>query len=322
LGYPSATHRYPIEVRRVSPYPWVIAAAALLGIFGLAGCVSNKPAVPPHAIVLFSVVLRGDFVGDRQPTGLIVTLDNGDAIEGKQFAFNPSTRIPGNYTRFLVRLDLPGGSHRLTGLSGVRGNGVPTPEFDVVLDRPFATPNRETDYLGHFELSYGRPGDPAVLQRAPLTSSLVLADAYEDDFPEFVRAWPTLRRHAVARRAPPRVVSVETNLRNGAALEQAAYRNEGTAVAVRLDATAAAGLPPQAQAAFRAFLKSAHPRAFAVGASGDSGMAVGGRDVIERAVSHCRRTRPAAHEPGCHLFALDDTLVAQTRATSGAKPSK
>ena len=84
---------------------WIIAAGAVLGVFGVAGCVSTKPAVKPHATVLFSVVLRGEFVGDRQPTGLIVTVDNGDAIEGKQFAFNPSTRIPGHYTSFLVRLD-------------------------------------------------------------------------------------------------------------------------------------------------------------------------------------------------------------------------
>jgi hypothetical protein len=302
-------------VRRVSPYPWIVVAAGLLGIFGLSGCVSNKPAIAPHAVVLFSVVLRGDFLGDSQPTGLIVTLDNGDAVEGKQFAFNASTRIPGNYTRFLVQLDLPGGRHRLSGLSGVRGNGVPAPEFDIALDQPFEARNRETEYLGHFELSYGRsaPGDPAVRQRPPLTSSLVLADAYEDDFPEFVHAWPTLRRHAVARRAPPRMVSIETILRNATALEQAAHRDDGAPVVVRLDATAAAGLPAPTQAAFRAFLKSAHPRAFAVAASGDSGMAVGGKDVIERAVSHCRRTHPAARESGCHLFALDDTLVSQSR---------
>ncbi len=288
---------------------WIIAAGAVLGVFGVTGCVSTKPAVKPHATELFSVVLRGEFVGDGQPTGLIVTVDNGDAIEGKQFAFNPSTRIPGHYTSFLVRLDLPGGRHRLTGLSGVSGNGVPAPEFDVVLDRSFEARSRETDYLGHFELNYGRPSDPAVPQRAPITSSLVLADAYEDDFPEFVRAWPTLRRHVVARRAPPRIVTVETELRNRVALGQPAHQDGESAVMARLDASAAAGLPPQAQAAFRAFLKSAYPRAFAIATSGDTGTAVGGRDVIERAVRSCRRTHPSAQKPGCRLFALDDTLI-------------
>jgi hypothetical protein len=299
---------------------WIVAACAVLGVFGLAGCVSTKPAVKPHATVLFSVVLRGEFVGDRQPTGLIVTVDNGDAIEGKQFAFNPSTRIPGHYTSFLVRLDLPGGRHRLTGLSGVSGNGVPAPEFDVVLDRPFEARNRETDYLGHLELSYGSPSDLAVPQRAPITSSLVLADAYQDDFPEFVRAWPALRRHAVARRAPPRIVTVETELRNRAALGQPAHQDEEPAVVARLDASAAARLPPQAQAAFRTFLKSAYPRAFAIATSGDTGTAVGGRDVIQRAVRSCRRTLPSAQKPGCRLFALDDTLVSQSQVMSDAKP--
>jgi hypothetical protein len=288
---------------------WIIAAGVVLGVFGLAGCVSSKPKVQPHATVLFSVVLRGQFVGDRQPTGLIVTVDNGDAIEGKQFAFNPSTRIPGHYTSFLVRLDLPGGRHRLTGLSGVTGNGVSAAEFDVVLDRPFEARNQETDYLGHFELSYGAQSDPATPQRAPITSSLVLADAYEDDFPEFVRAWPTLRRYAVARRAPPRIVTVETEFRNRAALGQPAHQDGEPAVVARLDASAAAGLPPRAQAAFRAFLKSAYPRAFAIATSGDTGTAVGGRDVIERAVRSCRRTHPSAQKPGCRLFALDDTLI-------------
>ena len=321
-------------MRRVSPYPsnelrspvtyfvpgsWIIAVAVVLGVFGLAGCVSTKPKVQPHATVLFSVVLRGQFAGDRQPMGLIVTVDNGDAIEGKQFAFNPSTRIPGHYTSFLVRLDLPGGRHRLTGLSGVSGNGVPAPEFDVVLDRPFEARNRETDYLGHFELSYGAQSDKAVPQRTPTTSSLVLADAFQDDFPEFVHAWPTLRRSVVARRAPPRIVTVETDFRNRAALGQQAHQNEEPAVVARLDASAAAGLPAQAQAAFRAFLKSAYPRAFAVAASGDTGTAVGGGDVIERAVRNCRRTHPA-RKAACRLFALDDTLISQSQAMNSAQP--
>jgi hypothetical protein len=295
----------------------------VLGVFGLAGCVSSKPAIQPHAVVLFSVVLRGDLLGDRQPTGLIVTVDNGDAIEGKQFAFNPSTRIPGHYTSFLVRLDLAGGRHRLTGLSGVSGNGVPAPQFDVVLDRPFEARNRETEYLGHFELTYGgpsdhSPSDPAVPQRAPITSSLVLADAYQDDFPEFVRAWPTLRRHVVARRGPPRIVTVETDFRNRLALDQSSHRDEEPVA--RLDASAAAGLPPQAQVAFRAFLKSAYPRAFAVATSGGIGTAVGGGDVIERAVRNCRRTHPLAQKSGCRLFALDDTLISQSPVMNQAKP--
>ena len=286
------------------------AAGAVLGVFALAGCVSTKPKPPPHAVVLFSVVLRGELLGDRQPSGLIVTVDNGDVGEGKQFAFNPNTRIPGHYTSFIVRLDLPGGSHRLTGLSGVSGNGVPAPEFDVVLNRPFEARNRETEYLGHLELSYGRAGDPAGSQRAPLMSSLVLADSYGDDFPEFVHAWPALRGHSVARRAPPHIVTVETDFRNRAALGQPAHQDEQTAVVARLDASAAAGLPPQAQAVFRGFLKSAYPRAFVVATSGATGTAVGGGNVIERAVRNCQRTLPSKQKPGCRLFALDDTLIA------------
>lgn len=282
----------------------------MLGVVSLAGCVSSKPAVPPHAAVLFSVVLRGELVGDRQPTGLIVTIDSGEAREGKQFAFNPTTRIPGHYTTFLVRLDLPGGHHRLTGLSGVSGNGVPAPEFDVVLNRPFEAQNRQTEYLGHFELSYSRVSDPAAPRPAPpLMSSLVLADAYADDFPDFVHAWPNLRRSGVARRAPPGIVTVETVFRNPAALDQPAHQAEQSAAVVRLDASAAVGLPPRAQAAFRAFLKSAYPRAFVVATSGDTGMAVGGGDVIERAVRTCRRALAPAKKPGCRLFALDDTLI-------------
>jgi len=228
-------------------------------------------------------------------------VDNGDAIEGKQFAFNPTTRIPGHYTTFLVRLDLPGGHHRLTGLSGVTGNGVAAPEFDVVLNRPFEAQNRQIDYLGHFELSYARAGGPA----APLASNLVLADAYADDFPELVHAWPTLRHSGVSRRAPPGIVTVASDLRNSAAFQPGAQ----SAAVVRLDATAAASLPPRAQVAFRAFLKSAYPRAFAVATSGDTGTAVGGGDVIERAVRNCRRALAPAKTPGCRLFALDDTLV-------------
>jgi len=288
---------------------FIIAAGTMLGVVVLTGCVSSKPAVPPHATVLLSVVLRGELAGDRQPTGLIVTLDGTDAVEGKPFAFSPTTRIPGHYTTFLVRLDLPGGHHRLTGLSGVSGNGVPAPEFDVVLNRPFEAQNRQTEYLGHFELSYTRATGSSAPERGPLMSGLVLADAYADDFPDFVHAWPNLRRAFVARRAPPDMVTVATGFRNPAALNPPAGQAGQSATVARLDASAAAGLPPRAQVAFRAFLKSPYPRAFVVASSGDSGTAVGGGDVIERAVRSCRRGLPSAKKPGCRLFALDDTLI-------------
>jgi hypothetical protein len=300
---------------------WIIAATLTLGTFLLTACVSNKPAPRPHATMLLSVVLRGALAGERQPTGLIVTVDEGTSAEGRQFAFNPNTRIPGHYTTFLVHLELPAGHHHLTGLSGVTADGIAAPEFDVVLDMPFDGRNGTTDYLGHFELSYGpaaaKPAAaaPAAAPRSNTSSNLVLADAYQDDLPEFVHGWPALRGHLVTRRAPSRTMMIPTEFRNRAALEAQTRGREQSAAPPRLDSSAAAGLPTRARAAFLAFLGSGYPRAFAVAATGDTGTATGGADVIARAVRKCRQIQPS-QKSGCRLFALDDTLI----SSSAAKP--
>jgi hypothetical protein len=300
-----------------------IAASLALGTFLLSACVSNKPSPRPHATMLLSVVLRGALAGERQPTGLIVTVDEGTSAEGRQFAFNPNTRIPGHYTTFLVHLELPAGHHHLTGLSGVTADGLAAPEFDVALDMPFDGRNGTTDYLGHFELSYG-PSAPrsgaaapaaAAAPRYNTSSNLVLADAYQDDLPEFVHGWPALRGHLVTRRAPTRTVMIPTEFRNRAALEAQTRGREESAPPPRLDSSAAAGLPTRARAAFLAFLGSGYPRAFVVAATGDTGTATGGVGVIARAVRKCRQIQPS-QKSGCRLFALDDTLI----SSSAAKP--
>jgi hypothetical protein len=278
----------------------------MLVVLALAGCVSNEPGSQPHATVLLSVVMEGQVANDRQPAGIIVGVDEQQASGGRQFAFAPNTRIPGHYTTFLARLELPPGKHQLTRLAGVTGNGTPAPEFDVVLDMPFEVKARETGYLGHLEWSYGA--------EASADAHLVLADAYEDDLPGLVHAWPALRGHPIARHAPARIVPVRAELRDPTALADARAHGARSQQVARLDLGAATGLPHDAQPAFRLFLTKTYPRAFAVADSGQVGMAVGGSDVIQHALHNCRLklTSPpagAASKSTCRLFAVDDTLA-------------
>jgi hypothetical protein len=281
----------------------------------LAGCVAGKPAPQPHATVLLSVVMEGRVGSDRQPAGLIVGVDEQQVSGGRQFAFAPNTRIPGHYTTFLARLELPPGKHHLTRLAGVAGNGTPAPEFDVVLDLPFEAKARETGYLGHLEWSYGgSSGVTSATGNAPTDAHLVLADAYEDDLPGLVHAWPALRGRSIVRHAPAQIVSIPAVLRDPAALAVSHARGERPAEVARLDLSAATGLPHEAQPAFRVFLTKTYPRAFAVADSGQVGMAVGGNDVIQHALRSCRLKLSAspsrvAAKSACRLFAVDDTLA-------------
>jgi hypothetical protein len=280
-----------------------VAAAIVLTFAALTGCVSNTPRATPRSTVLFGVVMKGAVANDRQPGGVIVGVDEQQAAGGQQFAFPPDTRIPGNYTAFLVRLDLTPGKHKLTRLSGIASNGVAAPEFDVVTDMSFDVKAGETIYLGHLEWNYGGPSVGST------ESHLVLTDAYLDDLPELVHAWPALRRHTVARHAPVQVVSVPAELRDRAALANSREPGQKLPPTGRLDAGAAAVLPVQARSAFRVFLTKSYPRAFAVADSGQIGMAAGGSDVIQRALGNCRRMLSAEPGSSCRLFALDDTLV-------------
>ena len=284
----------------------IVAVAAVLLVVALAGCVSSKPVPRPHATVLLSVVMEGPVATDQQPAGIIVGVDEQQPSGGRQFAFPPNTRIPGHYTTFLVRLELPPGKHQLTRLAGVAGNGTPAPEFDVVLDMPFEVKARETSYLGHLEWSYDSD--------ASTEAHLVLADAYEDDLPGLVHAWPALRGHSIVRHAPAQIVSVRAELRDPTALADSRVHGERPRQVARLDVSAATGLPHEAQPAFRVFLTKTYPRAFAVADSVQVGMAVGGNDVIQHALRNCKlklsaSSPGAARKPACRLFAVDDTLA-------------
>jgi hypothetical protein len=281
----------------------------LLAALPLAACVSLKPPNPhphPQSTVLLSVALTRESARDAQPTGLIVGIDEQPGSAGMQFAFAPNVRIPGHYTTFLIHLDLSPGRHRISRLSGVIDGGAPAPGFDVKPDMAFEVKARATDYLGHIEMKA-----PAGTDSASAATSVVIADAYESDLPNFIHEWPALRGHIVARRAPKGIVAIAAPAPSTAA--QGATSGQPTP-AVRLDATAGAGLPSPARAAFHSFLKSSYPRAFAVTDTGFTGIAAGGTDVINRALRKCRLAAraPSDRVPEkslCRLFAVDDTLI-------------
>jgi hypothetical protein len=289
----------------------------ILQIAVLAGCVPLQPqmqprsAVPANSTVLFSITLNSSSVRDRDPTGLIINVEAQHGSTNKQFAFTPNSRIPGHHTTFLVRLDLPAGRFSLTRLAAIAADGMPIPQFDVAPNMGFDVRKKETDYIGHIEL-----GNPAVVAGStPGVSRLVVADAYEDELPSFVHAWPALRAGQ----------QQSARLPNQATDSHSAARSDTSSAAVamtRLDSSAAAGLPPDAQRAFRYFLVSSYPRAFAVTVAGSyTGMAVGGSDVIGRALRKCQRAQPTERKLSCRLFALDDTLLSSLRGAAAKRPS-
>jgi hypothetical protein len=190
-----------------------------------------------------------------------------------------------------------------------------------------------TVYLGHIELS-----NPSVAAGStPGASRLVIADAYEDELPNFVHAWPALRGRAIGRGALAGVTQIPVQTLGQVGQQQPAHApnqatdgataaradtSSGAVAMTRLDSSAVAGLPPSAQRAFRHFLVSSYPRAFAVTASGYyTGMAVGGADVIGRALRDCKRAQPAERKMSCRLFALDDTLLSSLRGAAARRPS-
>jgi hypothetical protein len=280
--------------------PWTLLPIALL-----VGCVSLKPEAQPHSTVLLSVTLCSDPMPDlQQPTGLIVNVEATHGSTAKQFAFMLNSRPAGHYA-FLVRLDLPSGPYKLSRLSATTADGEAIQQFDIATGLTFDARSKSTDYIGHIELRTG-----SDVQSAPNTSRFVIADAYPDELPSFVHAWPALRARAIGRRAMPGM-TVYFGRSPGRATQQGVPPDANAApVAAGLDLSSAAGLPPYAQQAFRYFLRKSYPRAFAVTDSGYyTGMATGGTDVMERALEDCIRAQPAEPKSRCRLFALDDTLL-------------
>jgi hypothetical protein len=290
---------------------------AVLSMTVLVGCVplqqpprhAAHSTVSTNSTVLFSVTLTSASAPDREPTGLVVDVESQSGAIRKQFAFTPNSRIPGHHTTFLVRLDLPAGAYGIPQFSGIAADGKPIPQFDVAPQMTFNIRPKATSYIGHVELS-NTDGTAAGAAR------LVVADAYEDELPNFVHSWPALRGRAIGHGTVPGVRQIPVAL--------ATQSNPKSAVAApeKLNASAAAGLPPTAQRAFRNFLHGSYPRAFALTASGQyTGVAIGGADVIGRALQDCKRAQPAEHRHLCRLFALDDTLLAASGGAAATRPA-
>jgi hypothetical protein len=284
----------------------VIVASLLPLHIVLSGCIPVQLGTDARSTVLLSVVLRAEASNELQPTGLVVSLNEQPGSGGRLFAFAAETRIPGEYTAFVLRLDLPAGQHRLTHVSGVSAAGEAVPPFDVVTDMPFEVKAGTTGYLGRLEITAPRASAAPAAHAASGSPRMVISDAYEDDLPKFVRTWPALRAHAIGRRAPSRIVTIPAQIR---VTDSRSGGGKSVGTAARLDSGAASVLPVKARAAFQLFLQSGYPRAFAVADSGHVGTSVGGKDVIRRAVQNCWRAQPVPRKSVCKLFALDDTLI-------------
>jgi dienelactone hydrolase len=82
------------------------------------------------------------------------------------------------------------------------------------------------------------------------------------------------------------------------------------------EASVPAGSGPSQLAGFQKFLAAKPPRAFAIDGAGRWGYATGD-DALSRALAFCQRNLPAADAEapaaaGCHLYAVDETLVGST----------
>ena len=372
------------------PRAWLVAVCiACLST----GCTTPKPtadrgsAALSASTILFTVRFNDAHRPDRPLTGIFVNVDDERSLGIMQFAFRPDARIPGRYTDFPVRMDLQPGRYRVQSLSGVAG-GVIAAEFDVAVDLPLEVGAGVTTYLGRIDIGYtGSPSTSA--ERAGVSTSptadarvaegtlrIEMADRYDEDLPNLIRAWPSLRTRTIERRgqrfaaasrdagspaATPREQAVQdaqppvtrpiespppaarstsvppptiagpasapapearppevrgADARSAISASTMAGGERDAPPSLDLAAAVAAGLPAKAHAAFRIFLKSARPRAFAASDSGYHGAASGGKDVARRALINCVRAS-APDKPNCRLFAVDETLVVM-----GAQPRR
>lgn len=289
-----------IPVRRLTLGWCAVMVTALLS-----ACVALPPAQKANASLLASVVIMGDEAMQLQPVAIILDLDDMSAGTTRQFVFEANSLIPGHRAEFPVRMDVPAGQHRLSRISAVAPDGTAIAALDLGVEIDIEASAGSTDYLGHLEMS--RSTDPDLAADA---ARLVLVDAYEDDLPDFVHAWPELRRRKIGRCAPESAMTVSLT-------QPSLQEIHHHARAEPLDATAASHLPRRSQLAFEAFLKNKYPRAFAIGQSGATGVAAGGANVIERALRDCRRAAGKRRQT-CRLFALDDTLIQTLDGSSGA----
>jgi hypothetical protein len=249
-----------------------------------------------------STVLLTIYVSDAAATGLpvdglIVNITGDSQNPGGQFAFPADSASVSGRALFLVRAELLPGYYRLSRLSGVmRGSGDDL-RFDVEVDMAFQVRAGVVDYLGSIELS--RPA-----AESPGYTGIALTDRYKEDRPRIIRAWPALRSRTLQRRKPSAIQLVA----NAAPPEPPQKPAQGQYMPpVQLDDAAAQMLPAKARSAFKVFLKTKPPRAFAFAGSGGFGSASGGENVVGRALQNCRRASLTKQD--CKLFVLDDTLV-------------
>ncbi|HEY6927417.1 MAG TPA: hypothetical protein VI653_28335, partial [Steroidobacteraceae bacterium] len=127
---------------------------------------------------------------------------------------------------------------------------------------------------------------------------------------------PALRGRAIGHETVPGVRQIPVAVATQSSPSSAVVTPE------KLDASAVAGLPPTAQHAFRNFVHAGYPRAFALTVTGQyTGMAIGGADVIGRALQDCKRAQPAEQRHPCRLFALDDTLLGSLGGAAANRPT-
>jgi hypothetical protein len=285
-------------------------------------------------VVRFANEVRPEYL----PTTVAVGIEDADGRQGGQFAFRAYRAVPGSFSEFLVRLDLPPGRYQLTRLFGVSGEGKSAPQFDFPAQFDFSVAPGRTAYLGRLEVTNrkrqrddqpatGSPLGSAMSERAGFTSGtphITANDASAEDLVSFRSHWQDLRERSIETRLP-RVVAVPAPQGSTSpgvqALAPAPGAPSGEFVAGQaLSVSSVEGLPAALWPAFAKFAVAKQPRAFAVGSNGAYGVATGGPDAIARALKQCEQRLAAAPGGRCTLYAVDDTVV--TDAANAAKPAR
>lgn len=164
------------------------------------------------------------------------------------------------------------------------------------------------------ELSVGPA--PSIKPNVSAPQELLVSPAPSNKPNVLQPAEPLVMREAPVSRIKPPAAAPASAEPAAPAPEQAPIRARASPARLDEAAALAARLPPGALPAFRSFLKSALPRAFALSDSGHYGMAGGGQEVVRRALIDCVRAS-APNKQTCRVFAVDEALVAAPREQAG-----
>lgn len=310
---------------------------ACLVLLLISACSTTTPSKnskdhPPNGTVLWAVRFANEMNPDILPTTLAVLVEDQSKTRGGQFAFRAHQTTPRAFSEFMVHLNLPPGSYRITRVFGTAGEGSRISQFDFSTQMTIEVKNRESHYLGRIEITNRARGNNNAPATAPAPASgvgdaarfssgtpwVTANNEVKDDLVTVHKLWPELRGTPIKTVLPERltVLSGAGNASNIDARFPANGAPSGEYLKGKvLDAQSAQDLAPVPKAAFTKFVRAALPRAFAVGPGTAFGSATSTQDAIPRALAECKGRRAlSSKDQPCRLYAVDNTIMSGVSA--------